>query len=462
MQTADLSVEVMIQQIKVLILIIGIACIPSIGQSIALGILILVACGDRTWTLKSLMMGTIVTFVNPSFASTGFGTSVVLSILKWILLFVCLARSLQSPVEPTKEYRRLFVLWFVAAMVLLANSVFVSDLPKVSAFKAISFSLGVLCAIRLGMVAAHRRDELMLFIATSGTTIFLASVPLLPFAVGHSVNGSGFNGLLSHPQGLGIFLVMTGSAAFATALKAPRLRRLLITAGLAQWSMIYFTRSRTAFVAICLGGIVYVVEFVVRNERENRLKYFSLPLAILLIAGLLLVVVVSPGVRSGVVAFLEKGHDDSFDLFDDPEYAVGASSRGSQIADGLELAEEHPLFGAGFGVDQDSESDMAINGAQWEGIPLSAPVEQGFLPIATVAQIGFVGSAFVFAFLFYIYRLARPDSGETAALFAAVVGVNFGEMIFYSTGGWGIVMWVLLLLFASTGAVSQQANASRA
>jgi hypothetical protein len=174
------------------------------------------------------------------------------------------------------------------------------------------------------------------------------------------------------------------------------------------------------------------------------------------ITGLILVGTVSPGIRERFASYLQKGDKQSIVSADNRELALRESSRGGQIFDALELAEEHPLFGYGFGVGPDSESNMAGNGSQLGGIPLSAPVEQGFLPLASIAQIGMVGSCFVFAFLILIYGLARRDSGETAALFAAVLGVNVGEMIFYSPGGLGLFMWVLLLLFTVSGTLPQQ------
>jgi hypothetical protein len=115
--------------------------------------------------------------------------------------------------------------------------------------------------------------------------------------------------------------------------------------------------------------------------------------------------------------------------------------------------EEHPLFGFGFGVDPNSEQSLGAFGAQIGGIPLSAPQEQGFLPIATIAQIGIVGSLFVLPFLVSMYRSARRDSPEFAALFTVVLGINFGEMIFYSFGGQGLAMWILLVLIAVGGAI---------
>jgi hypothetical protein len=166
------------------------------------------------------------------------------------------------------------------------------------------------------------------------------------------------------------------------------------------------------------------------------------------IIGLIIVAIITPGVGERFESYLQKDQAQSLDL-DHPELSLRESSRGNQVFDTLGLAEEHPLFGAGFGVNEESESNMGANGAQLLGVPLSAPVEQGFLPLASVAQLGIIGSLFVLPVPFLMFGRARQESGETAALFAAVLGVNLGEMIFYSVGGLGLFMWILLMLFAA-------------
>jgi hypothetical protein len=457
MQTTALTLPTMIRQTGALILFIGIACVPGYGREIALGILIVTACGKPAWTLRSLAAGTVVTFISSPLVSANSDVSVLVSVLKWLLLFVACGRSLLSRVESTESYARLIMYWVAITAVLLANSFLVSSLPSTSAFKTVGFSLGLLCVIRLAMLTRNQNDEMLLFLAQLGIAVFITSVPLLGSSAGYSRNGSGFNGILYHPQALGVFLVMTGAAAFAAGCKAPRLSRVLIASGIAQWSLIFFTGARTALVAIALGGTVYLFETAVRGIKYSRLRYLPAPVIAIAITGLILVVTVSPGLREGFTAFIQKGDEQSLVSVDNPEVALDESSRGGQIFDALKLAGEHPLFGYGFGVDPGSQSNMDANGSQLGGIPLSAPVEQGFLPLATIAQIGIVGSLFVLAFLLSVYRLARVESGETSALFVAVLGVNLGEMIFYSVGGLGILMWVLLALFAASGAFPQQA-----
>jgi hypothetical protein len=458
MQTTALTLPTMVRQTGALILLIGIACIPGYGQEVALGILIVTACGNPTWTLRSLAAGTMVTFISSPLVSASGDLSVLVSVLKWLLLFVACGRSLMSRVESTDSYARLMGYWAVITAVLLANSVFVSSLPSISVFKSVGFSLGLLCVIRLAMLTWNRNAEMLFFFAQLGIAVFITSVPLLGSAAGYSKNGSGFNGILNHPQTLGVFVVMTGAATFATACKAPRLSRVLIAFGLGLWSLIFFTGARTALVAIALGGTVYLFETAVRGIKYSQLRHLPAPVIAIALTGLMLVVTASPRIREGFAGFLEKGGEQSIVSVDNPEVALDESSRGGQIFDALKLAAEHPLLGYGFGVDPDSEASMDANGSQLAGIPLSAPVEQGFLPLATIAQIGIVGSLFVFAFLLSVFNLARVDSGETSALFAAVLGVNLGEMIFYSVGGLGILMWALLSLFAVSGTFQEQCS----
>ncbi len=452
MQADSLTVRTMLKETGALVLLIGIACLPSIGQEIALGILIVTALGRPAWTLKGLVAGTMVTFVSSPFASMGDETSVLVSVLKWLLLFVACGRSLTSHVEPTKAYVRLLYCGVSVSVVLLINSFFVSALPAISVFKAVSFSVALMCVIRLAMLTSRESEEMLLFVSELGTAVLVVSLPLLPLGLGYSRGAGGFNGVMNHPQALGIFLVMTGSATFASAFKVPRLGRALIAIGVAQWCLIFITGARTALVAIALGGVVYLLETFVRGGRGSQIRHLSPHLVAIALMGLVLVIIVSPRIRDSFAAYLQKGDKESFVSADNRELALRESSRGGQIFDDLELAEEHPLLGFGFGVGPDSESNMAGNGAQLGGIPLSAPVEQGFLPLASVAQIGIIGSCFVLVLLIVIYGLARRESGESSALFAAVLGVNVGEMIFYSPGGLGLFMWVLLMLFAASGA----------
>lgn len=448
------TIRTMARETGALIFVFGIACIPSVGQIIALTLLILMVFGRPATTLKSLVAGTTVTLITLMPVMRDVAANPLPVALKWLLLFAACARSLMIEGKPTKIYGSLIKYWGLITGVLLLNAIFVSALPSLSGFKAISFSVGLLCVIRLSMLTTNQNSEMLLYISEMGSAVFILSVPLLPFDIGWArMHGAYFNGILLHSQALGIFLVMTGAASFAAAFRLPHLQRVLIVSGLAQWSLIYFTKCRTALFAIVLCGIVYIIEIFVRGEKKSRIQLFTAPIITLALLGLMLITMVSSGAREGIASFVQKGDELSLFGTGDRTDVLQSSSRGAQIFDDVDLIEEHPIFGYGFGVNKDSEQFTNVSGNHFFGIPLSAPIEQGFLPLATVAQIGIVGAPIIVAFIFSLYGFARRGSAEDAALFAAAVGVTFGEMIFYSFGSEGLLLWVIMVLIAVSGSI---------
>jgi hypothetical protein len=357
--------------------------------------------------------------------------------------------------RPTKIYWRLINYWGLLTGALVINSLFVSAVPSISTFKSISFSLGVLCVIRLAMLTSDQNTEMLLFVSEMGTAVVILSIPLLPLDIGWALfSGAYFNGIFDHPQALGIFLVMTGAASFVVAFKLPHLQRELIICGLVQWSLIYFTHCRTALVAVLLGGIVYIIEVFIRGGKSSRMRFVSVFSIVISVIGITLALMLFPNLRESVAMFIRKGNVESFTSTEERIAALSTGTRGAQITNDFDIIAEHPLLGYGFGVSPGSEGYLDPNTVQLWGVPLSAPIEQGFLPLATIAQIGVVGSLFILAFLFSMYRSARRSSAEDAGLFVAVIGVNFGEMIFFSFGSMGGLVWVMLVFLAVNGSMS--------
>ncbi len=455
MQPTTPTVRTMARETGALMLLFAIALIPSIGQPIALSILIVMVFGRPTSTFKSLVAGATVTFITITSVKLIGGGSLLSDGPKWILLFAACVRSLVAEGRATKIYGRLMKYWALLTAVLVINSLFVSAVPSISVFKTISFSLGLLCVIRLSMLTSGQNAEMLLYFSEMGTAVVILSIPLLPLDIGWSkLGGAYFNGIFYHPQGLGVFLVMTGVASFVAAFKLPRLQRELIVCGLAQWSMIYFTRCRTALVAVLLGGIAYIIEVFIRGGKSTRIRFVSVFTIIISATGIILALMLIPNLRDSVALFIRKGNVEAFTSVDEGIAVLSTGTRGAQITSDLDIIAEHPLFGYGFGVSPGSENYLDPNNVMLWGIPLSAPIEQGFLPLATIAQIGVVGSLFILPFLFSMYRSVRQSSAEDAALFVVILGVNFGEMVFFSFGSMGGLVWVMLVFLAVSGSMS--------
>jgi hypothetical protein len=150
---------------------------------------------------------------------------------------------------------------------------------------------------------------------------------------------------------------------------------------------------------------------------------------------------------SGISRFLFKGGSGTIW---NPMFEKGgiASSREIQVRPQLEQFREKPIAGAGFGLAPESV-DQEIQTSGVFGLPLSAPSEPGFLPLALLAQTGIIGAA---AWCLMLFPLSRRVSlhapFEMVILFWAVMLTTLGEMTFFAAGGLGLQLWLLLGLCA--------------
>jgi hypothetical protein len=208
---AAVTVGSMMKTGLILVALLALAIVPHVGREIAFALLIAASLRSPEWALKSLIAGTLVIFLNPAFTGATYQNSQTgpATVLKWILLFTAVARGLLSPVAPTRAASHLHGYLALITGFLVLNGLLVSSWPTISLFKTLSFTLGLLGITRLVLQNATRHAEMLLFVSIAGATVMLTSLPLIGTGLGHSINATGFNGVLNHPQALGIFLAMT-------------------------------------------------------------------------------------------------------------------------------------------------------------------------------------------------------------------------------------------------------------
>ena len=120
-------------------------------------------------------------------------------------------------------------------------------------------------------------------------------------------------------------------------------------------------------------------------------------------------------------------------------------SRGAGIASQWRNFVERPLTGHGFGVYAASTAPMYV--VEFYGIPISAPVEKGFLPTAVLEETGLVGGLMFLLVLAQLARLAwRSRDARWFGLFAACVATNVGEASMLAPGGPGLLLWCFIAL----------------
>ncbi len=79
------------------------------------------------------------------------------------------------------------------------------------------------------------------------------------------------------------------------------------------------------------------------------------------------------------------------------------------------------------------------------GIPISASTEKGFIPTAVLEETGLIGTVFWLYFIFSLIRLAlKSNDIRWIAMFFGCLFVNVGEAVFFSVGGIGLHLWLLI------------------
>jgi len=123
-------------------------------------------------------------------------------------------------------------------------------------------------------------------------------------------------------------------------------------------------------------------------------------------------------------------------------------SRGSGVLSEWQNFVNRPLTGNGFGVYPDGHFSSGVQ--YFAGIPISAPVEKGFLPTAVLEEDGIPGALALVVMILLLGREAwrHPDL-RWRALFCACLGINIGECVLLAPGGIGMIDWLLIGLAVS-------------
>jgi len=79
------------------------------------------------------------------------------------------------------------------------------------------------------------------------------------------------------------------------------------------------------------------------------------------------------------------------------------------------------------------------------GIPISASAEKGIIFTAVLEKVGAVGGLLFCGLLIsIIVAAAKGSTPEVLAMVISAIAVNFGEAIFFATGGMGLFMWTVI------------------
>ncbi len=378
--------------------------------------------------------------------------------LKYVLLLVAgltlLRHSRNIVGQPFLAWLLAFGL--VAAMLSIWNGYFV----EVSLLKLASFTFGAFCLLNVAQLRRPIATEMVAWAFALILAVVVLSYGALAIGAGYgsveSLYGyrfSGYRGVFSHPQTLG---VMAG--IFATYLTALLLfvpyphRRLALGTLLALLGLLYLSEARTGMLGyvLAMGAVLVLVGLARQPPAERRLlrRYQRQFVAIAFfgLLGLALLEGVTGGVTERATEFLRKG-DDLEAVTAETLYGT----RQEQIERALEGFRSSPWTGIGFGTDRSIEWQRSAT-------LLSASTEKGFLPTAVLEEVGVIGSVFFVGFVLSLLAwLLRSRRYLGLATFIALLVVNLGEMVFFAFGGMATLCWAVVGMALAAGNAHVQA-----
>ena len=418
-------------------LTVGVWVFPAMMPVVGLGLAAYALRGPKA-AIQALTVLFFLLYLNPLIAIRP-----ALMTLRWLVLAAAFGRVVWDSLFDHSEARvTALPQLFLFAIVVFILTLLASYGQLISILKLISFTVGVVVVL----TSFHRTRHLRAYwLAWFFTLFFFTGVASLPFygtEIGYARGALGFQGITNHPQAFGPLMVPL-TAWLMGRIFFMKDRSWVMIAGVSVgWFSIFTSLSRTSPLAIFISFVITLCLGLVHPRWRHAFKStYIRPLPLLFLGVMMgLLWLQWPTFQEYTAQILLKktpglSYEEAFQL-----------SRGRMIEASMNNFRKEPLTGIGFGVPSEfTFSFYQVRTNNVLGLPMSAFVEKGFLPSALLEEIGITG---MIVFLVFILALMRPvlARGDPALfwMFTACLAINVGEMVFFSIGGFGLYLWLLI------------------
>src|SRR5215469_4070745 len=416
--------------------VLALAASPAVATVVLAGCVAASLIGP-VQAVQALMVATLVVYGNPAIIKP----APVEGVLLRLVLLAAIVRLV--PTIRGSDLRLVWPVWLFSiaeafSSIQESQAVLISLMKVAELFCGVTAVLVAYNHVRPAQLAGLHR-----WLMTLGLTVIgLSGLTLLRPAIGLGGDG-GLQGLLNQPQALGIFMAPFAAwAVTGVLLMKRRATRLELWIALLVGALIILSKARTAGFGAGAGVLVVMISRMLGRRRQGQAKLGRPILITGLACGALAVLAVTTGQVSKVVTdFAYKGSAGRAQNLDQAFYESRGGGAISEWNDFL----QKPLLGNGFGVYPDGQFPAGVT--YFDGLPVSAPIEKGFLPTAILQEGGALGGGLLTLVIALLCRRAwRNTDLRWRAMFMACLAINAGECVFMSPGGIGMFDWLLLSL----------------
>lgn len=414
------------------------------------------ALAGRAQAIQALALSWLFTMISPGIAPEASLASVGRYAVLAGAAASVLLRSRWDAGPRGFQINRVVLLTLVLGAGFIVHSLLFSPMQDVSILKAVSWTVAfsTLLSAWSGLAPeARQRLERQLFGAL--VVLMLVSLPLLATELGFLRNGTGFQGVLNHPQAFGPVMALLAAWLGSRILAEPRPPwRLVGLFGMAL-ALIVLSETRTAGLGLVLGtGLAVLAGRVLARRRLRNFLPGLRSGRVRAMIGLMLIglLLAGPMLGSKLAEYVTK-RSDSNSLAEAYE-----RSRGGKIEEMWTNIRAHPLRGIGFGIASDPY-EMEVSRDPVLGLPTGAAVEKGVVLLAVWEELGLPGLLAVLAWLWLLLRRSARNGGFAAlAVCLTALFMNFGESVLFSPGGFGMLP-LILIAWAATARPEQMRTA---
>ena len=268
--------------------------------------------------------------------------------------------------------------------------------------------------------------------------ILLLSIPtLLVPKIAFSVNQRFFSGILNHPQAFGMTAAAAGAIYIGQIFFQNKSKLLPVVIIIFCISLILVSGSRTAGMALFSAVIISSLLFSMLIIRNIKLINFNKVKLIIILISFLLIIISIPSILDLTNIFMTKTEKIAADSI----ISAFKTSRAVLYGPIINNIIENPIKGIGFGLASDW---LFMDIKYFIGIPVSAPVEKGVLPLAVLEEVGVFGLVFFIVWILLLVRCSIANGFSDTIVLLTILLFNLGEAGLFSANGYGMLYLVLL------------------